>query len=218
MQNPSSARSVARGIVFTLVVNGLIPLLVYEILKGHVTNLMALSIATAIPMLENVVTLVRHRRIDVFGLFMLIAFLLGIAVLLMGGSEQLILLKESFVTAVMGVIFLGSLCLPRPLIFYFAIRFTTANDASAKSRFSSNWKYPYFRFVLRLMTAVWGVALLFEAGLRTFLVYHISTTAFLAVSSFITYGILGLTIVWTVAYRRRSKRKMEKILDASFAR
>ena len=54
---------------------------------------------------------------------------------------------------------------------------------------------PYFRFVLRLMTAVWGLALLGEAVIKVILVYELSVSAFLALSQLIFYSVLGVTIL-----------------------
>ncbi|MGE5703736.1 MAG: VC0807 family protein, partial [Clostridia bacterium] len=177
----------------------------------YTSSVMALTIATMIPLLDNAVSLIRHRRVDVFASFMLIGFVLSLLAVFMGGSERLILLRESFVTAVLGFLFLGSLLFSRPLIYHFAIRFTVGNDPVKAAEFASNWAYPYFRFVLRLMTIVWGCALLGEALVRTFLVFQLSVPAFLAISNFVVYGFIGAAVVWTVLYRRHSAKRLQTI-------
>ncbi|MEW9702686.1 VC0807 family protein [Paenibacillus sp. SI8] len=147
-------KDILRGILITLLINGALPLLVYELLRSHMTSISALSIATVIPLLDNLYSLMKRRKLDVFAVFMLISFALGLLMVTLGGNEQLLLVRESLVTAIMGLIFLISLLFPRPLIFYFAMRFTVGNDPERTAAFSANWKYPYFRFVLRLMTSV----------------------------------------------------------------
>ena len=101
----------------------------------------------------------------------------------------------------MGIIFLVSLFFPRPLIFYFALRFTVGNDPDKTSAFADNWQYAYFRFVLRFITIVWGVALIGEAAVRSILVFKLTVTQFLAVSNFVVYGFIGAALVFTVVYR-----------------
>lgn len=207
-----SKKEIIKGIVLTLLINGALPFAVYELLRSHMSSIAALSIATIIPLLDNLVSLIKKRSLDVFAVFMLISFVLGILMVCIGGSERLLLIRESFVTGILGAIFLGSLFFPRPLIFYFAQRFTVGNDPKQTSAWAENWQHSYFRFVLRLLTIVWGVALIGEAAVRSFLVFQLSVAEFLAVSNFIMYGFIGAAIVITVVYRKHSQRKFKEIL------
>ena len=208
-----SRKEIIRGIVITLLINGAVPFVVYEVLRSHMSSIAALSIATVIPLIDNLFSFIKRRKMDVFAVFMLVSFLLGIIMMCIGGSERLLLIRESFVTGILGIIFLGSLLFPRPLIFYFAIRFTVGNDPDKTSAFADNWQYAYFRFVLRLMTVVWGGALLGESAVRSILVFKLSVTQFLAVSNFVMYGFVGAAIVFTVIYRKHSQKKFKEIIS-----
>lgn len=207
-----SKKEIIRGIVITLLINGALPFVVYELLRSHMSSIAALSIATIIPLLDNLLSLLKKRRLDVFAVFMLISFLLGIIMVSIGGSERLLLIRESFVTGILGIIFLASLFFPRPLIFYFAIRFTIGDDTKLATAFADNWQYPYFRFVLRLITIVWGLALLGEAAVRTILVFKLTVGQFLAVSNFVMYGFIGAAIIFTVVYRKYSQKRFKEII------
>lgn len=202
-----------RGVVFSLLINGGLPFLVYMLLLGHVSNVLALTIATLIPLLETVIHFLKYRKWDVFAGFMLVGFTLGILAALIGGDERLILLRESFVTGILGLIFLGSLVTRRPLIYYFALRFTVGKTQEQQNTFSDNWKNPYVRKVLRILTAGWGMILLGEALLKIVLVYTLSVSTFLAISSVVTYGFIGIAIIWTVVYRRKSSKKLAQLKD-----
>ena len=208
-----SRKEIIRGIVITLLINGAVPFVVYEVLRSHMSSIAALSIATVIPLIDNLFSFIKRRKMDVFAIFMLVSFLLGIIMMCIGGSERLLLIRESFVTGILGIIFLVSLLFPRPLIFYFAIRFTVGNDPDKTSAFADNWQYAYFRFVLRLMTVVWGLALLGESAVRSILVFKLSVTQFLAVSNFVMYGFVGTAIVFTVIYRKHSQKKFKEIIS-----
>jgi len=192
-------------VVFTLLINGIIPWALYVLLSHSMSSIAALTIATLVPLADNLVHLARHRRLDAFGSIMLFTFLLTLALVLMGGSEKVLLLRESFVTASVGVIFLGSLLFRRPILYYLALRFTGSGE------FPSNWNYAYFRFVMRLMTFVWGFMLLAEAGVRIVLVFRLSTASFLALSNVVMYGFIGVAVLWTIVYRRHSAAKFAKI-------
>lgn len=203
-----SKRRLFLGIIWTFAINGVLPLIVYVSLKKFLPDIMALSIATLIPVLDNTRVIMRERRADVFGLLMILGFLLGVVALLIHGGEQLLLVRESLVTGVLGLVFLGSLLAPRPLIYYFVNRFTEMETGDRDMRISALWSKPRTRRIIRVMTAVWGLALTAEATIRVCLVYVMSTTEFLILSPFIQYGIVGLTAVWTVWYRRLSSARI----------
>ncbi|WP_282936478.1 VC0807 family protein [Paenibacillus sp. RC67] len=202
---------VFRGIIVTLLINGAVPYILYVWLSHYMSSFAALSIATVVPMADNLIHLARHKKLDVFGGMMLFTFLLGIGLILLGGDERLLLIRESFITAAVGLLFLISLMFKKPLIYHLAIRFTVKDNVDEKSTFATNWDYSYFRFVVRLMTAVWGGMLLVEAGIRIILVYELTTAQFLAVSNLVFYGFIGITILWTALYRRRSKARLLEI-------
>ncbi|EPZ52672.1 VC0807 family protein, partial [Alicyclobacillus acidoterrestris] len=178
----------------------------YTMLKHQLSNILALAIATAIPILYNLWTVVKQRQADILAIFAMFGFLLELGILLMHGSEQLLLLRGSFVTGVLGLTFLVSLLFPRPLIYYFAIRFNSSEEG--RNHFSSLWNHYDFRRRLRILTVVWGSALLSGALLGAILVYAISPTEFLIVSPCITYGTIGVAIAWTHWYRKMAVRKL----------
>jgi len=66
---------------------------------------------------------------------------------------------------------------------------------------------------MRLMTAVWGVSLVAEAIIKIILVSRLSVSAFLAVSPLVLYGIIGMTIAWTVLYRKYAKKRLDKLKE-----
>ncbi|RDI41363.1 VC0807 family protein [Falsibacillus pallidus] len=192
-------------VIFTLVVNGLIPWILYVTLSNYMSSVEALSIAALAPLVDNVVHLAKHRKIDVFGGLMLFTLVLTIGLVLLGGNEKIILIRESLITASVGVLFIGSLLRKKPLMFSLGSRFL------GEELFHENWQYPYFRFVMRTMTMVWGLILLCEAAVRVILVYSLSTAVYLAVSNVVFYGFIGAAILWTIFYRKKSRVKLERI-------
>lgn len=197
--------STRKYVIFTLLVNGVIPWALYVWLSHSMSSIAALTIATMIPLVDNLFYLAKHRKLDAFGSLMLFTFVLTLALVALGGSEKILLIRESLITGAVGVVFLGSLVFQRPLIFHLAQRFIGSPD------FADNWTYSYFRFVMRLMTFVWGIMMLLEAAVRTFMVFELTTAQFLAASNFILYGFIGAAIAWTVFYRRHSAKRLKAI-------
>jgi hypothetical protein len=192
-------------IIFSLLINGLLPWALYQILSGYMESITALTIATLVPLADNLIHFCRHKKLDALGGLMLFTFLLTLMLIACGGSEKMLLIRESFITASVGLLFLVSLLLPQPLMYYLALKFLN-NETLAE-----NSKYAYFRFVMRLMSSVWGVILIAEAVVRTLLVFQLSTAEFLAVSNIVLYGFIGTAIVWTVWYRRKSAKQLQLI-------
>lgn len=187
------------SLIATVVINGVLPILLYHWLERVMPSLSALMIATIVPLLENVIYVWKRRVFDVFGLLMLGSIVLSIALASLGGDATLVLLRDSYVTMAVGGCFIVSLFMHRPLIYHLSKRFLTHLSAE---QLEENWKINYYRFVFRLITAVWGIALLLEALVRIVLVYQLSTEVFLVVSKFLLYGTIVITAGWTIVYRR----------------
>ncbi|WP_341806408.1 VC0807 family protein [Paenibacillus castaneae] len=196
------------SLLISIVINGLVPFLLYTSLKHVMPSLPALIIATLAPLLENIFLLLKRKTFDIFGLMMLGSIVLSIALASMGGDEKLVLLRESFVTVAIGCCFIVSLFLRRPLIYHLSKRFLTGMSAE---QLEERWEVPYFRFGFRLITLVWGVLLLAEAAVRVVLVYQISVELFLVISSSMLYGTIGCAAIWTMGYRRYARKKYIRI-------
>ncbi|MDB4868002.1 MAG: hypothetical protein JWR03_2335 [Cohnella sp.] len=192
-------------VILTLLINGVVPWALYIWLSDYISSIAALSIATMVPLIDNVIHMAKHRKLDAFGSLMLFTFVLTIALVLMGGSEKILLVRESLITASVGLVFLGSLFFRRPIMYYLALRFIGNNE------FPASWNYAYFRFVMRLMTFVWGILLTAEATVRVVMVYQLSTERYLALSNFVLYGFIGAAVLWTVVYRRHSAAKFTRL-------
>jgi len=195
-------------VILTLLLNGVVPWALYVWLQHYMSSLAALSVATLVPLAENLLYLAKHRKLDAFGSLMLFTFILTFVLVLLGGSEKILLVRESLITASVGLVFLGSLLFRRPLMFYLAERFV------GQSQFAANWNYAYFRFVMRLMTFVWGLILTAEAAVRVTMAFELSTEHYLALSNFVLYGFIGAAVLWTVVYRKHSVGKLNAIKTA----
>ncbi|WEK54794.1 MAG: hypothetical protein P0Y55_01570 [Candidatus Cohnella colombiensis] len=188
------------SVVVTILLNGVVPYFIYIFLKDRTSGLTALLIATCIPLFEQLIYFVKKRVLDHFGLLMIGTFVLSVGLVLLGGSEELVLLRESFVTAAVGAVFLISLLLSKPLIYHLAIRFVPSANVQALEQ---KWRHPQFRQGCRLITAIWAVLLIGEAIIRIWLIYTLSIANFLIVSHFLFYSIIGIAIICSVLMRRR---------------
>ena len=140
----------------------------------------------------------RRRRLDVISAISLASIAVGLGGALLLHSAQFLLVKDSLVSATIGLAFLGSLLAARPLIFVIG----RAQSPERAAVFDARWAEPAFRRALRTMTAVWGAVLLAEATTRVVLSLLIPPGALLLVSPLLAAAILGPVGLWTVHRRR----------------
>jgi hypothetical protein len=194
------------------------PLLTYSVLRSAgMSTVGALILSGVFPAFGVLLGMARDRRVDVFGVLVLVGIAVGAVLGLASGSARLVLLEGSVPTAVFGAVCIGSLWTARPLMYRFAIEFIGADTPKGRD-FADNWRYIGFRHAFRVTTVVWGVAYLAEAIARVFIVESASTGTALALSKVTPYAVAGVLAVWNVAYARRSQRRGERLGAAAHAR
>ncbi|MFT4432387.1 VC0807 family protein [Caballeronia sp. 15715] len=196
------------GAVVELVVNLLLPWLAYRLALPHWGELGALYASAVPPVVWSLVEFARTRRVDALSILVLLGIVLSIVLMALGGSPRLLLMRESMASGAIGVVFLVSLVLRRPLTFYLARATVARKEEGGAERFEALWKErPALRRSVRLMTAVWGLGLAGENALRAWLAWHWPVERFLVVSPFIGYAIYGALTAWTLIYRRKLQRR-----------
>jgi hypothetical protein len=105
------------GALASLVINFVLPLAAYELLRPHVaSSAVALALAGAIPVAYTMIMLAATRRLDPVGVIGVVSF--GVGVLISwasGGSALAIELQDPAVTGLLGMACLVSVAIGRPL-------------------------------------------------------------------------------------------------------
>lgn len=227
MQQPTpplaqpSPQGAMKGLARSLIINGLLPWLVYHILKTNldVPELTALLASGAPPLIDSIISIIRTRTIDIVAAISLLAILVGLGLFALGGDAKLYLIRESFFTVLVGLAFLVSLLLPKSLLFYAARQVITGNTPEGIATFEDKWQNnPQFRSAfrnrLRPFELLWGIGMLVEAAVRTYLVYSLPVEEFLAISPFvlygITFGLFGFQL-WLMHQLRKRRAAEEQI-------
>ncbi|MGO9607729.1 MAG: VC0807 family protein [Candidatus Binataceae bacterium] len=100
----------------------------------------------------------KSHRLDPLGIIVLSFIAVGTATSLISGSVFFALIKESFITATFGLIFLGSLLAERPLMFYIARQFVAGDDQARIEWWNGLWQYPGFRSTQRASLPPFGAS------------------------------------------------------------
>jgi hypothetical protein len=212
--NPTTLQKASRmatilSLVSSIAINIALPILLYLALKRYTSasDFLALVISGVPSTIDSIVGVIRRKRIDLLAGVVLASVLISLILIALGSNPKVYLVRESFFTVAFGLAYLVSLLFPRPLAFYFARYFATGNQPENIHWFDSLWQYREFRHTMRVITVVWGVGFLFEAVLRTLLVFVLSVGQFLIVSPFVLYSIIGILVVWMFLYSREGRKK-----------
>src|SRR5919204_6216534 len=198
-------RHILQHVVPSLLINGVAPFLVYTLVHTHLSQLHALMLTALVLLADGVVGLVRQRRINAFGALVFLSLVLSSLLVLVGGSPRLILVRESALSGVFGVLMLLSLFWPQPLVYYLARHFVAPGTSARWHTFQRAATSPRFRSFLRLLTVIWGLVTVLDAGLNTYLAFHLPVATFLAVTPVARYSMMGCTFVWTLAHAHRGR-------------
>jgi hypothetical protein len=185
----------------SLIVSAVLPAVAIQVLAHYgVPVLQAILWSALFPVAEIALNWRRSRRLDAIAAFALVFLGLSLATSALGGDARLALAKDSALTGVAGLVFLGSLLASRPLIFFVSRSYMAGATAEAwEERWAAR---PRFRSTMRVITLVWGLGLLGDAVARVILAYTMSPLLVAGLSPVIAIAAFGGMIGFTIGYVR----------------
>jgi hypothetical protein len=153
---------------------------------------------------------VRNRRLDVMAAFTLSMLLVGALMSAVTGDPRLLLVRDSWVGALLGLWILGTLPTQRPFIMATsrAVVVAKVGEAGADA-WAARWTDdPAFRRDIRMLTAVWGVVFLGDALVRVVLAYSLPLDAVPGVSTAQWLVVLACLLVFHARYVSRTGLKV----------
>jgi hypothetical protein len=171
-----------------IVINAIAPYVVYQLAEPHTGGLVALALSAVPPAVESVWSVARKRKLDVAAALVLGGIAVSLILIALGGSERVLLLRDSLITSLLGLAIAVSAAFRRPLLYYLFRQVRGAEPRLAQ---------------MRVLSLVLGLGLVFEMAVRTAMVFSMTTSRFLLISPFVQYGMTGLLVAWAVYYLRR---------------
>jgi hypothetical protein len=204
--------------VLTLLLSIAFPVVVYDVATDHgLGEVPALLLGSIGPALELAITAVWRRRVDEFSVVVLIFLALGVVTALFFDDPRLLLLKESAVTGLFGLVMLVTVPTSRPLMFLFGRRFATNGDPERVAWWNGLWAYPGFRRTQRGLTLMWGLTFVVEAVVRAVLTYRLPVATMVVVNAVVPPVVIGLLAVATFVWATRARRAGEARTRAAAA-
>jgi intracellular septation protein A len=217
-QNSYERGMSARRLLPNLLITAGVPFLINILARPYMSTIDALLLASSVPALYTVGSLLVKRRIDVLGLLVVAGLVLSAVFDLVFHSPRILLLQSSAVNGLFGVVLLLSLLFPRPLLFYLVRSIMTQNNAQRLASFNADWSFPQVRSFYRVLSVVWGCVTISQVMLVALLAFTLPISLMVGIGPILNVAIILPAAHWSVVYFRKNKRifdQLRKLGDAA---
>ena len=182
-----------------------LPLAAYYLLHlAGASDWVALLAGTLAAGVRIVWVAARDRTWNAFATVMLVSFLGGLGLAFVSGDPRFLRLKDSVLTGTIGICFLVSTAVGRPLTLAAAQGWGEGSGGPLVADYDTN---PLVRRGHQVCSLAWGFGLLAEALIRIPLIYLLPVTVMVGLSTAITVTAISLLIAFTFAYIRRVRQR-----------
>jgi hypothetical protein len=190
--------------VFEVAANFVLPLVIYDLVSPRHGDVNALLASMVPPVLWSLVEFARSRRVDALSVLVLIGIGLSLLAAFGGGDARWLQLRENLPTAIIGLAFLCSAAIGRPLIYMLARAALARKSPDELAAFECERESDQFRRTMMVTTLVWGSGLIVSALVSAALIFELSVHDYLIASPILGYGTMGALALWTFLYGRRA--------------
>jgi hypothetical protein len=198
-------------------VNFILPFVIYNYAEAPLGEVRALLASSAPPILWSLVEFARHRRLDALSMLVLGGIALSLLAMLGGGGARFLQLREKLATGVIGLAFVGSALIGKPLIYELARASMRRKSDGEAEQFEALQVHAGFRRTMMVMTLVWGLGLLADVAVSVALIFVLSIREYLIVNPILGYATSGALALWSFLYGRSAKRSGEARHAAALA-
>lgn len=193
-------RRALRPVLQTVLLDVAPPLVAYYGLRAAgASEYAALITATVLSGVRVVYGVVKTRRLDPFAIYLLLTFGLSLAVGLATTDPRMILVGNTLVNGIGGLLFLGSCVVGTPFTQVVGERFDRPGDDVPTADQAARIRRLHVQ-----LSAMWGIGLLVEVAIRLVVIAHYSVDVANGLSSAITLPVIGLLVVATIVVSKRA--------------
>ena len=187
-----------------------LPGLIYLLMSQHVSVLVALAAASSVPLLDAIYRAVTGRSQSPVGLIFLVMTAGSVGLALWLRSPMFILAKGAVVTALIGLTFVISALVRRPLTRTLAV-FLSTECPRRRASLRVLWAHPAALSVFCTLSAGWGILLLVSAAQQAVLALTVSPGLVMTLEPPVQLVATVLGVVVSVAYVRRRQRSSPEL-------
>jgi len=188
-------------------VNFILPFVIYSYAEASLGDVRALLLSSAPPIAWSLIEFARHRRVDALSVLVVAGIVLSLLAMIGGGGAKFLQLRENLVTGIIGLAFLGSALIGKPLIYQLARASMRRKSEGEAQEFEALQVHAGFRRTMTVMTLVWGLGLLANVAVSVALVFALTIRTYLIVGPIVGYATMGALTLWTFLYGQRARRR-----------
>ncbi|CAK4138292.1 unnamed protein product [Aphanomyces euteiches] len=192
-------------VLFIVVINIILPLVIYSILANYMADVFALLLSSIPPSLNTIFTILRERRCDVISALSVVSIGLSAVVTFATRDARLLLAKDSFFTVGIGMAYWSStICADEDIMWSYYRRL---HDPDAMQELNLKYKRPDVRSRWHFLCRVWGSGFWLEAAIRLILIYSIPVHIMVYMNTALFVMTMSSLGCWTKLYVASSRRQ-----------
>jgi hypothetical protein len=174
----------------------------YGLVAAGAQPWLALTVASLLAVPWIVYGIVRDRRISVMPVFTLLILIGGAVVSVVTGDPRLIMVRDSWITLIVGLWVLGTLATRRPFMLTMGRSVVAAKlGEDGADKWMTKWDTdPTFRRHIRVITAVWGTGFTVDTFISAALAYTLPINAIPVASTAQWLVVLGCLLLFHLWY------------------
>ncbi|MBF6130153.1 VC0807 family protein [Nocardia brasiliensis] len=150
---------------------------------------------------------IRHRRLEVFPAILLSVFAFGLVTSLISGDPRMMIVKDSAGTLLIGLAFLISALVGKPLTYLAARKAAVAGGPARVAALEAVYRdNAAKRRMFAMLAVLWGAGLVAEAMIRVVLAYRLPVPTMAWLSPVLMVAVIVPLLAATVVLRKRADR------------
>ncbi|QIS05640.1 hypothetical protein F5X71_27990 [Nocardia brasiliensis] len=150
---------------------------------------------------------IRHRKLEVFPAILLGVFAFGLVTSLISGDPRMMIVKDSVGTLLVGLAFLISAVVGKPLTYLAARKAAVAGGPARVAALEQVYRdNAAKRRMFATLAVLWGAGLVAEAAIRAVLAYQLPIPTMAWLSPVLMIAVVVPLLAATIALRKRADR------------
>lgn len=204
-----SRRALRTRLLSTLIYAALVPYLIYRVAseRYHLSAVNALLLAAISPAVGSLIEFARKRQLSVLGLLALVGIAAKVVSALLFHDARLVLISDSLLSGVYGLILLGSVLIGKPVVVLVTSMYgkSTEQRAQMKQSLQASGVQRY----LLVLTTMWGVGLLLMLGISVLLTYTLPIATVVLIRPLVDYAMIAALVAMTAAYGYVARKRQQ---------
>jgi intracellular septation protein A len=204
-----SRRALRTRLLSTLIYAALVPYLIYRVVseRYHLSAVNALLLAAISPAVGSLIEFARKRQLSVLGLLALVGIAAKVVSALLFHDARLVLISDSLLSGVYGLILLGSVLIGKPVVVLVTSMY--GKSAEQRAQMKQSLQASGVQRYLLVLTTMWGVGLLLMLGISVLLTYTLPIATVVLIRPLVDYAMIAALVAMTAAYGYVARKRQQ---------